>query len=202
MTRSSKKPPSSKPASRKPNKLQLRTNAGASSTQFHRMISRPSGVEPVQKAMHLITQEGHPVRHAIPTLFIALLSLAIATRPARAQNTQPTPASTQTQTPPPPRSPGGDVGSGAGDIGKGAAKGTGAAAEGVGKGAGDLVTLHPVNAAGAVGKGAVVTGKDVGVGAAKGTGKIAKGTGRGIGKIFHHGHHDDQDATPPPTPQK
>ena len=36
-----------------------------------------------------------------------------------------------------------------------------------------------------------IAGKDVGVGAVKGTGKIAKGTGRGIGKIFHHGHHDD-----------
>ncbi len=87
------------------------------------------------------------------------------------------------------RSPGGDVGSGAGDIGKGTAKGTGAAAKGVGKGAGDLVTLHPIDAAGNVGKGAAVAGKDVGVGAAKGTGKIAKGTGRGIGKLFHHGHN-------------
>ena len=82
------------------------------------------------------------------------------------------------------RSPGGDVGSGAGDVGKGAGKGAGAAAKGAGKGAADLATLHPINAAGNVGKGAGVAGKDVGVGAAKGTGKIAKGTGRAIKKIF------------------
>jgi len=90
-------------------------------------------------------------------------------------------------------SAGGDVGRGAGDIGKGTAKGAGAAAKGVGKGAGDLVTLHPLAAAGNVGKGGVVGGKDVGVGAAKGTGKSAKGTGRGIGKLFHH-HHEKQTA--------
>jgi hypothetical protein len=119
---------------------------------------------------------------------IALLALAfiLCARNAPGQNTQ-------TQQ----RSPGGDVGSGAGDIGKGTAKGTGAAAKGVGKGAGDLVTLHPIDAAGNVGKGAAVAGKDVGVGAVKGTGKIAKGTGRGIGKIFHHGHKEE--APPPPS---
>ena len=99
----------------------------------------------------------------------------------------------------PEASPGGDVGRGAGDIGKGAAKGTGAAAKGVGKGAADLVTLHPAEAAGNVGKGGAVAGKDIGVGAAKGTGKIAKGTGRGIGKLFHH-HHEAQTA-PAPEPQ-
>jgi hypothetical protein len=121
------------------------------------------------------------MRHAFPTLFIALFTLAFAicTQNVLAQNPQ-------TQTPPPGHSAGDEVGTGTGDIGKGAAKGTGAAAEGVGKGAGDLVTLHPVEAAGNVGKGAADTGKDVGVGAAKGTDKIAKGTGHGIGKIFHH----------------
>src|SRR3977135_2451356 len=61
-----------------------------------------------------------------------------------------------------------DVGSGAGDIGKGTAKGVGSAAKGTGKTAGDLVTLHPINAATDVGKGAVNTGKNVGVGAVKG----------------------------------
>src|ERR1700755_2750187 len=136
------------------------------------------------------------MRRVFPKPFIALITLAfvIGIQNVRAQNP---PASPQTQ--PQPRSPGGDVGSGAGDIGKGTAKGTGAAAEGVGKGAGDLVTLHPVDAAGNVGKGAAVAGKDVGVGggAVKGTGKVAKGTGRGIGKIFHHGHHED--TTPPPS---
>jgi hypothetical protein len=71
--------------------------------------------------------------------------------------------------------------------------GKGPPAKGVGKGAGDLVTLHPLDAAGNIGKGGAVAGKDVGVGAAKGTGKIAKGTGRGIGKLFHH-HHETQTA--------
>ena len=82
------------------------------------------------------------------------------------------------------RRPGGDIGSGSGDIGKGAAGGVGNAAKGAGKGAGDLVTLHPLNAAGAVGTGAAKGGKDVGVGAAKGTGKIAKGTGKIITHPF------------------
>ena len=77
-----------------------------------------------------------------------------------------------------------DVGSGAGDIGKGAAKGVGSAAKGTGKAAGDLVTLHPINAATDVGKGAVTTGKNVGVGTVKGTGKIFKGTGKAIKHLF------------------
>ena len=77
-----------------------------------------------------------------------------------------------------------DFGGGAADIGKGAAKGAGSAAKGTGKAAGDLVTLHPVNAATDLGKGAVGTGKNVGVGTAKGTGKILKGTGRAIKHLF------------------
>ena len=77
-----------------------------------------------------------------------------------------------------------DIGSGAGNIGTGAAKGAGDAAKGVGKGAVDLVTLHPINAATAVGKGAASTGKDVAVGSAKGTGKIARGIGKAFKKIF------------------
>ena len=73
-----------------------------------------------------------------------------------------------------------DAGSGAGDIGKGAAKGVGSAAKGTGKAAVDLVTLHPVDAATDLGKGAVGTGKNVGVGAVKGTGKMLRGTGKAI----------------------
>jgi hypothetical protein len=75
-----------------------------------------------------------------------------------------------------------DVGSGAADIGKGTLKGAGSVAKGTGKGAVDLVTLHPVTAAGSVGKGAVGAGKDITVGTAKGSGKIA----RGVGKAFKH----------------
>ena len=138
------------------------------------------------------------MRTAFPRPSIALLALAFAIccQNAPGQNSQPLPQPTDssqpsTQRPPQQSSPGGDVGRGAKDIGKGTAKGAGAATKDVGKGAGDLVTLHPLDAAGNVGKGAAVGGKDVGVGAAKGTGKIAKGTGRGIGKIFHH-HHEAQ----------
>jgi hypothetical protein len=48
----------------------------------------------------------------------------------------------------------------------------------------DLVTLHPINAATSVGKGAAVGGKDVAVGTLKGTGKIGQGIGRAIKKLF------------------
>jgi len=78
----------------------------------------------------------------------------------------------------------GDIGSGSGDIGKGAGKGAGNLAKGTGKGAADLATLHPVDAAGAVGKGGASAGKNVAVGTAKGTGKIVKGTGRALKKPF------------------
>jgi hypothetical protein len=77
-----------------------------------------------------------------------------------------------------------EIGSGAGDIGKGTAKGAGNIAKGTGKGAVDLVTLHPIDAAGAVGKGAAAGGKDVAVGAVKGTGKIGKGVGKAFKKLF------------------
>ena len=82
------------------------------------------------------------------------------------------------------RGPGKEIGSGAGDIGKGAAKGAGNVAKGTGKGALDLVTLHPINAATALGKGAGTGGKDVAVGTVKGTGKIGKGIGKAVKKIF------------------
>ena len=143
------------------------------------------------------------MRTPFPKSSIVLLALAFAVcdRNARGQNsqTQPPPQTAGTSQPH-QSSPGGDVGRGAGDIGKGTAKGAGAAAEGVGKGAGDLVTLHPAEAAGNVGKGGAVAGKDIGVGAAKGSGKIAKGTGRGIGKIFHH-HREPQTAPASSEPQ-
>jgi hypothetical protein len=48
----------------------------------------------------------------------------------------------------------------------------------------DLVTLHPVRAAGSVGKGAVGAGKNVTVGTAKGTGKIARGVGKAIKHVL------------------
>ena len=100
----------------------------------------------------------------------------------------PAPASTGATAQPagqkPGRSAGGDIGSGTGDVAKGAGKGAGDLAKGTGKGAVDLATLHPVNAAGAVGKGGASAGKNIAVGTAKGTGKIVKGTGKAIKKIF------------------
>ena len=77
-----------------------------------------------------------------------------------------------------------DIISGVGDIGKGAGRGAISAAKGTGKAAGDLVTLHPINAATDLGKGAAGVGKNVGVGTVKGTGKIIKGTGKAIKHLF------------------
>jgi hypothetical protein len=77
-----------------------------------------------------------------------------------------------------------DIGSGAGDVGKGAGKGVASAAKGTGKGAVDLVTLHPIDAATDLGKGAAGAGKNIGVGTVKGTGKMIKGAGKAIRHIF------------------
>ena len=112
-------------------------------------------------------------------LTIGLAGIAVAQTPASMQTSGSAPADAKVHT-----SAKHDVGSGAGDIGKGAAKGVGSAAKGTGKTAGDLVTLHPINAATDVGKGATNTGKNVGVGAVKGTAKIFKGTGKGIKHLF------------------
>ena len=88
-------------------------------------------------------------------------------------------------------SPGKEVGRGGKDIGKGAGKGAGSMAKGTAGAAGDLVTLHPIDAGASLGKGAGGLGKDVGVGTAKGAAKIGKGAGEGVGKlggkIVHHG---------------
>jgi hypothetical protein len=80
--------------------------------------------------------------------------------------------------------PGREIGSGAANIGTGAAKSAGNLAKGTGKGAVDLVTLHPINAATSVGKGAATGGKDVAVGTVKGAGKIGKGIGKAFKKFF------------------
>ena len=77
-----------------------------------------------------------------------------------------------------------EIGAGAASVGIGAAKATGDAAKGGGEAVADAATLHPINAAGAAGKGAATAGKDVTVGTAKGAGKITKGVGRVFKKIF------------------
>jgi len=81
-------------------------------------------------------------------------------------------------------SPPKEAGKGGEDIGKGVGKGAGSLAKGTAGAAGDLVTLHPVDAGASLGKGAVGLGKDAGVGTAKGTAKIGKGAGRGVGHLF------------------
>ena len=118
------------------------------------------------------------------TLFLCVV--ALGTSVAWSQETPAPASSADTQKAEQRKGPGPahDIGSGAGNIGTGAAKGAGDAAKGVGKGAVDLVTLHPINAATAVGKGAASTGKDVTVGTAKGSGKIARGIGKAFKKIF------------------
>ena len=124
-------------------------------------------------------QEVRQVRRRTGVLSLALLAFGLSAYGQSQSTTTPNEATQKHG-----RGAGGDIGSGSGDIGKGAGKGAGNLAKGTGKGASDLATLHPVNAAGAVGKGGASAGKDVAVGAAKGTGKIVKGTGKLLKKPF------------------
>jgi hypothetical protein len=120
-----------------------------------------------------------------PPLVVLAASLALpAWTQSPSTNQTQTTTNTEVQKDKKGRSPGGDVASGTGNIAGGAAKGAGHAAEGVGKGVGDLVTLHPIDGAAAIGKGGVQAGKDVTVGTTKGTAKIVKGVGRGIKHLF------------------
>jgi len=68
--------------------------------------------------------------------------------------------------------------------GTGAAKGAGNLAKGTAKGAVDLATLHPIDAATSVAGGAASAGKNVAVGTATGAGKITRGVGRAIKKVL------------------
>jgi hypothetical protein len=115
----------------------------------------------------------------LPGYMLLGLVLAVSAE-AQSATEQPSGAAAQKRE----RGPGSEIGSGAGSIGKGAAKGAGSLAKGTGKGAVDLVTLHPVNAAGALGKGAGAAGKHVTIGTVKGGAKITKGIGKGIKKIL------------------
>jgi hypothetical protein len=81
------------------------------------------------------------------------------------------------------RSSGKEIGKGGEDMGKGAGKGAESLGKGAAGAAGNLVTLHPGNAATDLGKGAAGAGKDVGVGTGKGAAKIGKGSAKGIGKL-------------------
>ena len=135
---------------------------------------------------HLISRRIRHVRmrRRAGIMSLALLAFGVSAYGQNQSTTTPNGATAQPTAQKQGRSAGGDIGSGSGDIGKGAGKGAGNLAKGTGKGAADLVTLHPVDAAGAVGRGGASAGKNVAVGTAKGTGKIVKGTGKAIKKVF------------------
>lgn len=111
-----------------------------------------------------------------------LLSLCAWAQASQEQDTRSTDRSAQQGRPQPGAAR--EMASGAGNIGVGAAKGAGHLALGTARGVGSLATLHPVDAAAEVGKGAGSAGKDVAVGTVKGTAKIGRGLGRVIRKIF------------------
>ena len=114
------------------------------------------------------------------TILLTILLAGVA--PAQSADTQTAPAKVDKKKA--QRSAGGDIGSDAANVGTGAAKGTGNLAKGTAKGAVDLATLHPIDAATSVGGGAVSAGKDVTVGTAKGVGKMTRGVGRALKKVF------------------
>jgi hypothetical protein len=128
----------------------------------------PAFVRPISK-----------MKSALLSATICFATMAFAQEPVSTQTPESPKADSKANT-----SAKRDLGTGAGDIGKGAAKGAGSAAKGTGKAAVDLVTLHPINAATDLGKGAASTGKNVGVGTVKGTAKILRGTGKAIKHLF------------------
>jgi hypothetical protein len=77
-----------------------------------------------------------------------------------------------------------DIASGTGNVATAPVKGAGDVAKGTAGAAGDLVTLHPIDAGVSAGKGAGKGGKDVAVGAVKGTGKVVRGVGKTVKKIL------------------
>lgn len=117
-------------------------------------------------------------------LLLARLALAAQAPANDNRNAPPTPATDHPRHSKHHRSATGEIGSGAGNIGVGAAKGAGSLATGTAKSAANLATLHPIDAAASLGRGAGNAGKDVAVGTVKGTAKITAGVGRAIGKIF------------------
>jgi hypothetical protein len=77
-----------------------------------------------------------------------------------------------------------DVATGTGDVATGPVKGAGELAKGTAGAAGDVLTLHPIDAGVSAGKGVGKGGKDVAVGAVKGTGKVVRGVGKTVKKIL------------------
>ena len=117
---------------------------------------------------------------------LLFLSLPVLARPANSPQDQETTQAHSAQkgkNQKVQRGPGKEVGKGGEDIGKGAGKGAESLGKGTAGAAGNLVTLHPGNAAADLGKGAAGASKDVGVGTGKGAAKIGKGSAKGIGKL-------------------
>jgi hypothetical protein len=131
-------------------------------------------------------------------VFLSLPAFARPANPSQDQGTAETQSVQKDKKQKAERSSGKEVGKGGEDIGKGAGKGAESLGKGAGGAAGNLVTLHPANAATDLGKGAGGAGKDVGVGTGKGAAKISKGTGKGIGKlgkkIFGRGGKDKKES--------
>jgi hypothetical protein len=149
-------------------------------------VNRPGGVlRPT-----LVSSNGYGARRwvAIAVIGFVLTALGWAQNAladsGQAQTTQPEIKTKHSKAKKPEPSPGRQVANGTGNIAGGAGKGVGDLATGTGRGAADLATLHPIDAAGSVGKGAAGAGKEVAVGTTKGTGKVVKGVGRGIKHIF------------------
>jgi hypothetical protein len=131
------------------------------------------------------------VKTKFASIFVAACSFAFLNLPAFARPANPPQdqGTTQTQSVQKDKkqkagsSPGKEIGKGGEDVGKGAGKGAESLGKGTAGAAGNLVTLHPGNAATDLGKGAAGAGKDVGVGTGKGAAKIGKGSAKGIGKL-------------------
>src|ERR1700722_8749385 len=131
-------------------------------------------------------------------VFLSLPALARPSHPPQNQETSQTQSVQKDEKQKPESSSGKEIGKGGEDVGKGAGKGAESLGKGTAGAAGNLVTLHPVNAAADLGKGAGGAAKDVGVGAGKGAAKIGKGTARGIGrlgkKIVHRGNKNKKES--------
>jgi hypothetical protein len=116
-------------------------------------------------------------------VFLSLPAFARPANPPQDQGTAQTQSVQKDKKQKVERSSGKEIGKGGEDIGKGAGRGAESLGKGAGGAAGNLVTLHPGNAATDLGKGAAGAGKDVGVGTGKGAAKIGKGSAKGIGKL-------------------
>jgi hypothetical protein len=137
----------------------------------------------------LIRRKKMKIRAKFASILVAACMLVFLRLPALARPSHPPQDQETSQTQSMPKgekqevepSSGKEIGKGGEDIGKGAGKGAESLGKGTAGAAGNLVTLHPGNAAADLGKGAGGAAKDVGVGTGKGAAKIGKGSAKGIG---------------------